>query len=131
MMIDYQTEADTFLRDTRTTFQAEHVGYGPYFPDDKESRNIYRIVLKRMGRSYTFRFGQSIKRTLTETVPTPYDVLACLQKNDPGTFEDFCSDFGYDTDSRKAERMYKAVVKEWNGVKRLFGDVLERLQEIE
>lgn len=64
--------------------------------------------------------------------PTAYDVLACLQKCDPGTFEDFCSEFGYDTDSRKAEKIYKAVVNEWQNVAMLFTDKeIEQLQEIQ
>ena len=63
--------------------------------------------------------------------PTAYDILACLTKYDPGTFEDFCSEFGCDTDSRNAERTYKAVVKEWEAVNRLFTDEeIEELTEI-
>ena len=63
--------------------------------------------------------------------PTAYDVLACLTKNDPGTFEDFCSEFGYDEDSRKAEKIYNAVLDEWRNVCALFTDEeIEQLQEI-
>lgn len=63
--------------------------------------------------------------------PTMYDVLTCLTKYDPYSFEDFCGDYGYDEDSRKAEKIYRAVVKEYKAVQRLFGDILEELQEIE
>lgn len=63
--------------------------------------------------------------------PTFYDVLTSLQKYDVNTFENFCGDFGYDTDSRTAERTYKAVKKEFKAVERLFGDILEELQEIQ
>lgn len=52
--------------------------------------------------------------------PSPYDVLACLTKYDPGTFENFCGEFGYDTDSRRAEQVYFAVQKEWSKVRRFF-----------
>ena len=63
--------------------------------------------------------------------PSLYDVLACLTTYDPGTFEDFCSDFGYDTDSRKAEKIYNAVEGEWLKVQSLFNDdELEILREI-
>lgn len=54
--------------------------------------------------------------------PTPYDVLACLQKYDVGSFEDFCNDFGYDTDSRNAEKTYKAVCNEYKNLCRIFTD---------
>jgi len=62
---------------------------------------------------------------------TPYDLLACIQKSDPYSFEDFCSDFGYDTDSRKAEATYHAVVKEWKKVQSFFTAAeLTEIQEI-
>ncbi len=65
-------------------------------------------------------------------VPTPYTVLACMQKYDPGAFSEFCSDFGYDTDSRQAEKTYKAVVDEYNNLKMLYtDDELEEMQEIQ
>lgn len=64
--------------------------------------------------------------------PTAYDVLACLTKYDPGTFEDFCSEFGYDEDSRNAEKTYNAVKDEWQNVRALFTDSeIEQLQEIQ
>jgi hypothetical protein len=65
------------------------------------------------------------------TAPTAYDVLSCLTKNDPGTFADFCADYGYDSDSIKAQKTYFAVQEEWNNVRRVFGDVLDVLREIQ
>ena len=63
--------------------------------------------------------------------PTAYDVLACLQKNDPGSFEDFCADYGYDTDSRRAEDTWRAVREEWEKVRRFFrSEEMEKLAEI-
>lgn len=62
--------------------------------------------------------------------PTEYDILASVTKYDPGTFDDFCSDYGYDTDSKKAEKTYFAVQKEWSNIIRLFSDCMDELQEI-
>ena len=71
--------------------------------------------------------------------PTPYDVLACLTKSEvkhsdsteEENFEDFCSDFGYNSDSIKAEKIYKAVCKEWDNVKMLWSDEeIEKLGEV-
>ena len=76
-------------------------------------------------------FGQQMKIVAGKT-PTAYDVLVCLTKYDPGTFEDFCSEFGYDTDSRKAEKTYMAVKDEWQNVCALFTDSeIEQLQEMQ
>ena len=62
-----------------------------------------------------------------------YDILATLTKYDPIDFNNFCLDFGYNTDSIKALKTYKAVVKEYKAVVRLFGDgdILDELREIE
>jgi hypothetical protein len=66
------------------------------------------------------------------TAPNAYDILACLQKYDAGSFEDFCGDFGYDTDSRSAKKTYKAVLKEYQIVCALWSDSeIEQLQEIQ
>lgn len=67
-----------------------------------------------------------------EARPDCYDVLACLTKYDPGTFEDFCAEYGYDEDSRTAERIYIAVQNELANLKRIFDpEQLEAMQEIE
>jgi hypothetical protein len=63
--------------------------------------------------------------------PTPYDVLAAVTKNDPGTFENFCGDYGYDTDSRRAEGVYKAVQVEYAKMQAFFTEEeLTELQDI-
>ena len=64
--------------------------------------------------------------------PTNYDILSCLQKYDIGSFEDFCNEFGYDPDSRAAEKTYNAVREEWLNVCRIWNDSeIEELQEIQ
>ena len=75
--------------------------------------------------------NQALKAQKERAKPTAYDVLACMTKHDPGTFDDFCSDFGYDEDSRTAERIYFAVQKEYTQLCRLFtAEQMEELQEI-
>lgn len=161
MKIDYEKQAKDFLDKTRTEFKAELAEHGLYFEDDAETRDIYRITLKRQGKKeYSFRFGQSIansglindkfktsnafKRSGRYTpieesdferkrkAPSAYDVLACLQKYDIGTFSDFCSEFGYDEDSRKAEKIYFAVQKEYDSIRHLYSEEeLKLMREIQ
>lgn len=79
----------------------------------------------KIGNSFNVRNNPNFK------APTPYDVLACLTKYDPGTFENFCSEYGYDADSRKAEKTYKAVCEEYTSLCTLFSsEEMEELQEI-
>lgn len=64
-------------------------------------------------------------------MPKEYDILACLTKYDPGTFEDFCFEYGYDTDSRRAEIIYFLCQKEYKDLSRIFtAEQLEQLAEI-
>lgn len=104
--------------------------YKLHFAGDKQQRYVFKIRLIKGGKQYTFEFGQSISEGSSE--PTLYSVLACLTKYDPETFEDFCGNYGYDNDSRAAEKTYKAVVKEWENMNRLFTtDELELLTIIQ
>ena len=151
----YEIQANKFLADTGTAFQAEKIGHGFYFDDDKETRDIYNITLERNGQKWAFKFGQSVVNSdgpylkkkqeehrrktgafvtpnnLKPKKPSAYDVLAAITKYDPGTFENFCGDFGYETDSRKALKTYLAVQEEFNAVNRLFHGCLDELSEIQ
>ena len=67
-------------------------------------------------------------------MPDPDDVLYSLVMDSDvlyyGTFEDWASDFGYDTDSRKAESTYRACLEIALKLRVAIGeDELERLRE--
>lgn len=63
--------------------------------------------------------------------PSEYSILAAITKYDPGTFEEFCSEYGYDVDSISANTIYLAVKDEWNHIQTLYTDEeLELLREI-
>jgi hypothetical protein len=129
--------AQEFANQIGLTVHVEYNGHRLHFDGDTRLRSTWIVTLKRNGASFTFDFGQSIDRSYDKNgqairvKPDLYDVLACLTKYDPGTFEMFCSNFGYDTDSRKAEKVYHDVCKEWRGVERLFGNTLDQLRGID
>lgn len=180
MKTDYEKQASNFLMHTGTGFKAEFIEHGKHFQNDKDTRDIYKITLKRGSREYSFNFGQSIansgkyhlaehlrNKIISESLrkkygsnyafkkndlkfdhslregkdwyknenysaPTAYDVLAALTKYDPGTFENFCGDYGYDTDSKSAEKTYKGVKEEFAMVQALWTDAeIEQLHEIQ
>jgi len=132
--INYQQKAIDFLDKHKIEFSTAFAGYRKHFVDDKEKRNTYECTFKK--REYPIKtmsvmFGQSIVNTEKKKAPTAYDVITCLVKNNPGSFEDFCSEFGYDTDSRKAEKTYHAAYEEWMDVKSFFNRTeIEEMQEI-
>jgi hypothetical protein len=125
--MDYNYNAELFARKNGITLIVHDPTYGKHFIDDKEERYIFPCTLKRNGKSYSFRFGQSI--AAGNKKPNIYGVLSCLQKYDVGSFQDFCMEFGYDVtfDNKK---IYTAVCKEFKAVQSLFGDILDELQEI-
>ena len=57
----------------------------------------------------TFDFWNSKNDKKAGKQPTPYDVLASISGDYhcPDTFEEFCSEYGYDEDSRSAEATFK------------------------
>jgi len=133
-MNNYDQQAADFLEKTGTTFHCEYLKYDTHFIGETKERDIYKICLKKGRKRYTLRFGASIRdsRSYPKNPPTPYRILAALTKYDPGEFEDFCTDCGYNEDSRNAEKIYKAVKKEWQNVNRLFSEnEIEMLREIQ
>lgn len=152
-MNQYIKQATDFLQKTHAEMKIEYVGLAVNKEwKEKEKRCLYQITLTSPRGSMIFDFWDSIRNTEIRTmpfdsfnaqankelaakkkaaVPSVYNVLACLQKWDPGTFEDFCSDCGYDEDSRTAERVYFAVQKEYTQLARLFTpEQMEELAEI-
>lgn len=89
------------------------------------------------------KFWDSISNTIKNSYPnrariypTVYDILACLQKYDVGSIDDFMSEFGYEVnewaDVKRIQNIYNAVVKEYNDVCRCFTEEqIEAMQEIQ
>ena len=127
--MDYNKQTINFLKKTKTTIEKKWVKYDKHFTDDKRPRHIWHIIIRRNEKSFSFTFGASFVST-NKTPPDDYAILSCLQKYDVGNFKNFCDSFGYDIDSRNAEKTYKTICKEYSGVVRVFGDVLEELSEI-
>ena len=127
-MNEYTEQANQFLAATNTKFSAKFHRYGNHFEDDIEYRAIFTCTFKRDGKQFSLKFGQSI--VAGNTPPEAYDVLACLQKYDIGSFEDFCSEFGYHkTDESMC--VYAKVCKEFEKVSNFWTEEeLEQLREI-
>jgi hypothetical protein len=91
----------------------------------QKNANGYRCTLHYKGHQHTFDFWQGIGISHD---PTAEGCLECLLSDSSAgdtTFENFCSEFGYDTDSRKAEKTFKACGKTAVAVRRLLGDDYE------
>lgn len=148
----YEIDAENTLEEMGVTFTPVYVGHTFAKWDDKKkyrlSRATWNCTFSRGGKSFSIQFFESIACSYgtyrdfkgreqmdygkkIAPKPSAYSVIACIQKNDPDTFENFCGDYGYVTNSRKALKTYLAVQEEWTKVRRFFTQAeLERIQEI-
>ena len=128
METNYTQMANDFLTKTNVKITIEYYRYGKHFVNDNTDRHIFTVTLSRCGKKHSFKFGQSIAQGRNK--PSAYDILACLQKYDIGSFEDFCSEFGY-THNSINRTIYNAVCKEFEMVSDIWSDEeIEELQEI-
>jgi hypothetical protein len=111
---------------------------GKHFEDDVEKRDIYLIRLAMKDKEYIFEYGDSIinSKKANKKNPSMYDALSCLQKCDVGNFEDFCSDFGFNSEPisqyNRIKKLYNDLRKEYEGFSELFdnGEIPEDILEI-
>ena len=72
--------------------------------------DFYRITISRKGGGrLSFDFWNSQKDMYDGKHPTAYNVLACISSDAycPDNFEDFCGEYGYEQDSRRAFATFK------------------------
>lgn len=94
------------------TMQCTPVHANPHMSDAHIESSHWKCRLKsgrRTMMTVTFTMGPAFNGR----APRTEEVLNCLASDAAGvenaqSFEDWCAEYGYDTDSRKAERTFKA-----------------------
>jgi hypothetical protein len=129
-MNEYQQSAIKFLKDHDVKVTIGDPTFGLHFDDDTKGRYIFPCRLQRSRNSYSFKFGQSIAEGSNK--PSVYDILTCLLRTDPGDFQEFCDEYGYNVEDKEHRKLYKRVIKEYEGMSRLFSeDELDLIYEVE
>lgn len=66
----------------------------------------YSVTLGRSDRHMTFDLWGSVHDREKNIDPTPYTILACCASDIdcPSTFKEFCSEYGYDIETKEQER---------------------------
>ena len=105
---------------------------GKNFPIDF---NHYAVTIKRTIEHFKYEYIKIYYSmgSLIKEKPDLVDVLSSLisDTNDLDTFEDWCGCFGYDTDSIKANKMYKQCLEELKQLKKMFTEKeLKELRKI-
>jgi len=99
-------------RITRDNVRIESTMTGaPAGAGDRSDSNWYSVTLKRKRRTLTVPFGMGPALCRD---PQAAEVLSCLLSDaasyeNARSFEEWAGEFGYDADSREAERTYRLV----------------------
>ena len=99
--------------------------------DWQRAAHPYRVTLryKRRQMGLDFFMGPA----LTDE-PDAAGVLSCLMSDASAaeqSFEEWCGDLGFDTDSRKAERMYRNCLRLAGKLHKLLGDDYDLFRKAE
>ena len=115
-----------FVRHHKISLTADLVESNPNMSDPKWEATHWRVTLRRdrPHRQLSTYYSMGLAHT---GEPTAEDVLDCLASDASSAdqpFEEWASDYGYDPDSRKAERIYQVVVKQRAALERFLGPEL-------
>lgn len=118
-----------FIEKHNITAKVRRVDTNPNMDADAEwmrSASHWRVTFSFQKRRMTVPYSMGSAHTQP---PTAKEVLDCLADDSAGlenraSFEEWREDYGYDTDSRKAERIYNTVVKQSERLHKLLGDEL-------
>lgn len=121
---------EEFIEDHGITANVVEAAENPNWEQDDSywEASHWTVRLIRMDDSgikavFDVPFSQSAAH---KNPPTVEEVLDCLASDASGvsnnqTFEDWCCEYGYGTDSRKAERLYSAVVDQTDSLESFLG----------
>jgi hypothetical protein len=147
---DYQKQAADFLEKFGIKFVAKLSDTKtPPWPvtnrevHKKNHGHHFRVMISKGKRGQGVKFGQRVAFDFWASLAdmdkgiktvTPYDVLACISGdvNCPETFADFCAEYGYDEDSRSAEKIFKNAATFGRRLRAFFTpEEIEALQKIQ
>lgn len=127
---------------SRTTFQgytisAEYTG-SKQAPFSTDNWNHHRVTVSKGGRRTTFDFWASIANPEIRSRSDLLGAFDCFLSDacaGQQSFDEFCSEFGYDNDSRRAEQTHKACIRSYDKAQRILAgddlyDLSNKLREL-
>lgn len=97
--------------------------------------NNHKVTVTNNKKSFSFDFWGSIVNPEISNDQENVFALHCALSDGlsaKDSFENFCSEFGYDEDSRNAERIYRACEKSLKKIERVFDcDLYDLINEIQ
>lgn len=113
-----------FVAQHRVKMTAEWAAENPNM-EGSDMMDNWKCVLSCGKRRMTLHFSKGTGHNGAE--PTADEVLDCLASDassveNARSFEEWASEYGYDTDSRKAEKIFKTCERQAEKLKQLLGD---------
>jgi len=114
-----------FIEQNKIKMSCEYADSNPNMADSA-NMNHYKCQLRRSGKQLTINFSQGYG---ISGDPEVESVLSCLASDsigveNAGNFEDWAQEYGYDTDNRKAEKIYKVCERQSQKLKNFLGEEL-------
>ncbi len=115
-----------FTAKNKITSTAEWADSNPHMPDS-QNMDHWKVTLRRDRKRLTVYFYMGYAHSGKQ--PQADDVLDCLASDSAGLenardFEDWAAEYGYDADSRKAEKIYRVVERQTAKLKGFLGEDL-------
>lgn len=120
-----------FVKRNRITMTVESVDSNPNM-EDSASMDHWKCVLKCGRKRYTLTFSKGFGHHGAN--PTATEVLECLRSDstdDFSSFDNWASDYGCDTDSRRALKTYQATKRQAAKLRQFLGAEFDNLLRIE
>jgi hypothetical protein len=136
-MSEYIQQAKDFLAKCNATIEINFIGKKEPLWDEGCPHNAYQFIITTpLGAMENTIYDSAYNTARGINGITEYDVLACLEKYDVGTIDDFVSEFGYEVhcwdDVKRIKRTYKAVVEQYNKLCEIFTpEQMEWLREVQ
>ncbi len=124
------TTMKEFIEQNKITLTSERTDSNPNM-DDSSKMDHWKCTLRQPdGRRMTVTFSKGSGHHGEE--PEAAEVLDCLASDSSGienaqSFEDWCGEYGYDTDSRKAEKIFKTCERQAEKLKAFLGHLYKTL----
>jgi hypothetical protein len=128
-MNGYEQQAEKFLQDFNLKISLKKGANKN--PCNWECGNSYLVTIEKGERKLSFDFHDSINNQQMGSIPSHYDILACIYSESycPDTLEEFNSEYGYEgNNGKKIFKFLKIFSKKIN--KFFTAEELERLEEI-
>src|SRR5215831_13835151 len=118
------TTLQAFINQHRLRMTAEWADSNPHMTDPWDGATHWKCVLRKGRRRMTIYFSQG---SAFSSEPDLKSVLDCIASDAAGidnarSFENWADDYGYDIDSRKAEKTFKTCEKQAESLKTLLNN---------